>query len=207
MNIAIIGSGNVGSALARSASRAGHAVTIASRDQAEAEQVARSIGGRATASSAEAVGGADICFLAVPANVVVDLVAELGEVARDRVLVDVTNRPTPDPHRETCTSIAEEVQAHAPGAHVVKAINTVFAARQAEPNIGGTPADGYVAGDDEDAKKTVLSFVESIGLTPYDVGPLSVARTLEGMAWIHISLAMKNSWPWQSAWKIVGPKG
>jgi hypothetical protein len=33
-----------------------------------------------------------------------------------------------------------------------------------------------------------------------------VARTLEGMAWIHISLAKHNDWPWQSAWKIVGPK-
>lgn len=63
-----------------------------------------------------------------------------------------------------------------------------------------------MAGDDPAAKKTVLSFVESIGLTPYDVGPLAAARTLEGMAWIHISLAQKHDWPWQSAWKIVGPK-
>ena len=83
----------------------------------------------------------------------------------------------------------------------------MFAARQAEPDIGGTPADGYVAGDDPEAKRLVLEFVESIGLTPYDVGPLAVARTLEGMAWIHISLTMENHWPWQSAWKIVGPKG
>lgn len=86
------------------------------------------------------------------------------------------------------------------------ALYTVFGFRQATPDIGGTPADGYVAGDDEAAKETVLSFVESIGLTPYDVGPLAAARTLEGMAWIHISLAMHNNWPWQSAWKIVGPK-
>ena len=26
------------------------------------------------------------------------------------------------------------------------------------------------------------------------------------VAWIHISLAQKHDWPWQSAWKIVGPK-
>jgi len=35
---------------------------------------------------------------------------------------------------------------------------------------------------------------------------LSRSRMLEGMAWIHISLAQKHDWPWQSAWKIVGPK-
>lgn len=207
MNIAIIGSGNVGSALARSAARAGHLVKIASRDQDEAEQLAQAVGGHAVPSNAEAVEQADVVVLAVPAQTVTDLARELREAARDKVLVDVTNRPTPDPERAACTSIAEEVQGQAPNARVVKAINTVFAARQAEPDIGGTPADGYVAGDDQDAKEVVLAFVKSIGLTPYDVGPLAVARTLEGMAWIHISLAMQNNWPWQSAWKIVGPKG
>jgi predicted dinucleotide-binding enzyme len=207
MDIAIIGSGNVGSALARSATRAGHNVTIASQDTEEADRLADSVGGQAVGSNEEAVASADMAFLAVPSNVVVDVATNLGDAARGKVLVDVTNRPTPAEDGTTRESIAEEVQAQAPQAHVVKAINTIFAARQADPDIGGTPADGYVAGDDPDAKKAVLSFVESIGLTPYDVGPLAVARTLEGMAWIHISLAQKHDWPWQSAWKIVGPKG
>lgn len=206
MDIAIIGSGNVGSALARSAARAGHSVTISSPDADEATRLAGSVGGHAVASNAEAVENADVAFLAVPAEAVMDIAAELGDAARGKVLVDVTNRPTPDPTGDAGISIAEEVQSRAPDAHVVKALNTVFASRQANPDIGGTPADGYVAGDDEAAKETVLSFVESIGLTPYDVGPLAAARTLEGMAWIHISLAMQNNWPWQSAWKIVGPK-
>jgi 8-hydroxy-5-deazaflavin:NADPH oxidoreductase len=205
MHIAIIGSGNVGSALARAAARAGHTLTITSRNPEEAERLARSVDARTAASNVDVIDGADVVILAVPATTVVDVAGELGDAARGTVLVDVTNRPTPDgPPR---VSIAEEIQQRAPDAHVVKAINTVFAARQADPDIGGTPADGYVAGDDEDAKKVVLSFVESIGLTPYDVGPLAFARTLEGMAWIHISLAMHHNWPWQSAWKIVGPKG
>jgi 8-hydroxy-5-deazaflavin:NADPH oxidoreductase len=206
MDVAIIGSGNVGTALARSAARAGHNVTISSKDSTEARKLAKAVGGRAAGSNEEAVGKADVAFLAVPANAVVGVAAGLGEAARGKVLVDVTNRPTPAEDGRTRPSIAEEVQALAPDAHVVKAINTIFAARQAEPDIGGTPADGYVAGDDPGAKETVLSFVESIGLTPYDVGPLAVARTLEGMAWIHISLAKQHDWPWKSAWKIVGPK-
>jgi predicted dinucleotide-binding enzyme len=207
MRIGIIGSGNVGSALAQSASRAGHKVTISSRDLSEADALARSVGGEAVSTNEEVVDRAELTVLAVPPDAVVGLVGELGEAARGKVLVDVTNRPTPGPDPARCTSIAEEVQARAPEARVVKAINTVFAARQADPDIGGTPADGYVAGDDEAAKDLVLEFVGSIGLTPYDVGPLAVARTLEGMAWIHISLAMANHWPWQSAWRIVGPKG
>ncbi len=207
MDIAIIGTGNVGTALARSAARAGHRITLTSRDPQEAEQLARSVGATAVGSNQEAVEQAELAFLAVPAAEVEAVAGEIGDAAKDKILVDVTNRPTPDPDGRTATSIAEEVQARVPYAHVVKAINTVFAARQAEPDIGGTPADGYVAGDDQAAKETVLEFVESIGLTPYDVGPLAAARTLEGMAWIHISLAKDNGWPWQSAWKIVGPKG
>jgi len=207
VNIAIVGSGNVGTALAQSAARAGHNVTISSKDAEEARALAESIGGVAADSNEEAVAASEVAFLAVPSAVVVDLVAQLGSAVRGKVLVDVTNRPTPDPSGRTCTSIAEEVQASAPEARVVKAINTVFAARQADPDVAGVQLDGFVAGDDAAAKQLVLSFVESIGMRPYDVGPLAVARTLEGMAWIHISLAMQHNWPWQSAWKIVGPKG
>jgi predicted dinucleotide-binding enzyme len=180
-------------------------VTITSADPAETEATARATGATLVGSNREAVGNADIVILAVPADVVVDLVTELGDALSAKTLVDVTNRPTPHPDRPGCTSSAEELQAAAPKARVIKAINTVFAARQAEPTFGGDQADGYVAGDDPDAKREVLRFVESIGLRPFDVGPLAAARTLEGMGWIHISLAMEHDWTWQSAWKLVGP--
>ena len=65
MNIAIIGAGNVGRALATAAARNGHTVTIADRDPQEAQSFARSIGIRSVASNAEAVSGADIVIPAV----------------------------------------------------------------------------------------------------------------------------------------------
>ncbi len=71
-----------------------------------------------------------------------------------------------------------------PEARVVNAFNTVFASNQAAPSASETPIDGCVAGDDADAKREVLSLVESIGLRPLDVGPLSSARHLEGMAFV-----------------------
>jgi predicted dinucleotide-binding enzyme len=204
VKIAIIGAGSVGSALAGSSVRAGHTVTVTSADPAATEATARTTGARPAGSNREAVATADLIILAVPANVIVGLVTELGDALHGKTLVDVTNRPTPDLDRGTCTSSAEEVQAAAPMAHVIKAINTVFAARQAEPEMGGDQADGYVAGDDPEAKRAVLEFVESIGLRPFDVGPLANARTLEGMGWLHISLAMEHDWSWQSAWRLVG---
>ena len=207
MKIAILGTGNVGRALARSTTRAGHDVVLSSSNPAAAQGVAAAIGARVAATNAEAVSGAEVVILAVPTAVVADVVSDLRTALDGRIVVDVTNRPTPDPDGKRTSSIAEELQALAPQARVVKAFNTAFAARQEEPSIGDMQADAYVAADDEDAKRQILRLAESIGFRPIDVGPLAQARTLEGMAWIHISLQMQHQWPWQSAWKIVGPTG
>lgn len=207
MNIAIIGSGNVGGAVARSATRAGHAVTIGSADRSGANEVAGATSARVAVSNREAVGSAEIAILALPADAIPEVASEPGEALAGKIVIDVVNRPTPDPSRPECTSHAEELQAMLPDALVVKAFNTLFASRQSEPALGGDTADAYVAGDDASAKRTVFELVESMGFVPFDVGGLVVARTLEGMAWLHISLAMHNNWTWQSAWKLVGPKG
>ena len=75
-----------------------------------------------------------------------------------------------------------------PGARVVKAFNTLFASNQGDPVGDGVQLDGFVAGDDADAKGTVLALVESIGLNPVDVGPLARSRQLEGMAFLNIAV-------------------
>jgi hypothetical protein len=68
----------------------------------------------------------------------------------------------------------------------------------------GVQLDGYVAGDDAEAKATVLELVASIGLSPVDVGPLGRSRQLEGLAFLNITLNITNGGSWQSAWKPVG---
>jgi predicted dinucleotide-binding enzyme len=72
-------------------------------------------------------------------------------------------------------------------------------------SVDGTQLDGFVAGDDTDAKKTVMDLLAAIGFRPVDVGGLSVARYLEGMGFINIALNSRNDWSWQSGWKLVGP--
>ena len=66
MNIAIIGSGNVGGALAKSSVRAGHTVTLSAKNPAHAEAKAKETGARAVPSAADAVKAADVVILAVP---------------------------------------------------------------------------------------------------------------------------------------------
>lgn len=97
------------------------------------------------------------------------------------------------------------MQQAAPQARVVKAFNTVLAANQAEPAVDGTQLDGFVAGDDQDAKAAVLEVLGKVGYRPLDVGPLSAARYLEGMAFLNIALNARNGWDWQTGWKLVDP--
>jgi 8-hydroxy-5-deazaflavin:NADPH oxidoreductase len=206
VNIAIIGGGNVGRALASSTIKAGHNVTISASTYDHAVEAAAETGATPAHTNTEAVQAADVVILAVPASAHGAVARELASELIGTPVVDVANRPTPDPGGST-TSLAEELQARMPGVPVMKAFNTAFASRQAEPTIDGVSADGFVAGDEEPAKARVLELVESIGFRPIDAGKLAVARTLEGAAWLNISLNMQNGWPWQSAWKLVGPTG
>ncbi len=204
MDIAIIGAGNVGKALAGSLTRAGHQVTISATKPQHAAEAAEATGAQPATSNEQAVSSGDVVILAVPVSAFDEIAGEVGEALRGKVVVDVTNRPTPDPTGPG-TSAAEELQEKVPQASVVKAFNTAFASRQAEPEVDGVPADGFVAGDDPKAKQQVLDLVDSIGFRPVDAGPLAAARTLEGMAWLNISRNMQGG-TWQDAWVLLGPE-
>jgi 8-hydroxy-5-deazaflavin:NADPH oxidoreductase len=203
MKLGIIGAGNVGRALAKASVRAGHRVTITSTTPSEAERVAGEIGANAAAANRDAIAGADAVILAVPFDAVQAIADELRSDLDGKVLIDVTNRFAPE-HLGGASN-AEQIQRMAPQAKVIKAFNTIFAAQQAHPLIDGIQLDGFVAGDENAAKQTVLELVRSLGFRPIDAGPLAMARALEGMGVLNISLNMTNKWPWRTGWKLLGP--
>lgn len=207
MKIAIIGSGNVGGALAAASTEAGHSVVLSAAHPDKAREVAATAGARAAASNAEAVEGADLVVLAVPAGAVAAIVDEIGSSLTGAVVVDATN-PLNDSYSDLTTSgvsAAEQLQQQIPDVPVVKAFNTIFASRHGSPTEGGQPVDAFLAGDDSSAKATVGQYAESLGYRVVDAGGLRMARSLEEMAFLNISLNATNGWPWQSAWKLVGP--
>ncbi len=207
MRLAIIGAGNVGSSLAEAAAKAGHNVTLSAAHPAHAVEVAGKAGATPAASNAEAVEGADVLVLAVPHAAVAEVAGELGSALAGKVVVDVTN-PLDAAYTDLVTegvSAAEVLQREITGSSVVKAFNTVFAARYANPTENGSPLDAFLAGDDAAAKATVADLASSIGFRPIDAGGLRMARSLEELALLNITLNARNGWPWQSAWKLAGP--
>lgn len=205
MRIAVLGAGNVGGSLASAAVAAGHDVVVSATTEASARAVAQRSNARAAASNKEAVDGADLVVLAVPHASVEDIAAEIGDLTG--IVVDATN-PLNASFTGLTTdgaSAAENLQRLLPSARVVKAFNTVFAARLGAPSEGDIALDAYLAGDDAAAKAVVAELASSLAFQPVDVGGLRMARALEEMAFLNISLNAINGLPFMSAWKLVGP--
>jgi NADPH-dependent F420 reductase len=209
MRIAILGAGNVGGALATAATAAGHEVTLSGTDAAKARGAAERAGATAAASNAQAVEDAEVVILAVPHPAVAGIAAELRDQLAGKVVVDSTN-PLNETYTDLSTSgrsAAEELQDQLVGTPVVKAFNTIFASRHSTPTEGGAPLDAFVAGDDAAAKTKVGELASTLGYRVVDAGGLRMARSLEELAFLNISLNATNGWSWQSGWKLVGPTG
>ena len=207
MDVAIIGTGNVGSALATSSVGAGHTVTISSRDPQNAEAAGNQTGARWANTNREAVEAAEAVVLAVPMAAIEEVLQDLGDALDGKIVIDVTNRLNMENPGAVMdgTSNAEQIQTRAPRARVVKAFNTTFASRHADPVVDGVPVDMLVATDDDDARAKVMELVGSLGFRPIDAGSLVMARALEAMGLLNILLQIRHGWPWQTGWKLVGP--
>ena len=192
MNIAIIGAGNMAKALAARLSGAGHTVTIASRDEAGAGAIAREVGnGVSSAPIAPAAQSAGIVVHAVPFEAAAEVIAAGGGFA-GKIVIDITNPMKADFSGLSIghmTSAAEEIQKRAPQAKVVKGFNTIFAqVLQNGGQAAGHPATVFVAADDETARAAVVDLAQSAGFETLETGALAIARYLEPVAALNITL-------------------
>ena len=207
MKVAIIGTGNVGSALGGSFARAGHEVTFAARDAEKTEQVAQAVGAQAAPSPAAAASAADVIVLAVPYGEADAVAHEIAPATAGKVVIDTTN-PLKADYTGLATeggpSGAERLASVVDG-RVVKAFNTLFAGVQGNPETLGMTLDALFATDDPEARATVATLAESVGFRPVYVGPLAAARELEAMAWLNIRLQLLTNGSWQTAFVLVAP--
>ncbi|HET9736230.1 MAG TPA: NAD(P)-binding domain-containing protein, partial [Burkholderiales bacterium] len=88
MNITVIGSGNMGSALVKQLTRAGHRVAVSGRDATKAEALARKYGARAV--KPEEAAASDVIIVATGYADAVSALKALGGV-EGKVVVDITN--------------------------------------------------------------------------------------------------------------------
>ena len=190
MKIAVIGSGNMGSAFVKQLRKAGHTVSVTSRNETSALALAENHG--ATVVDASKVRDAEVIILATGAADAIPALKAAGNLA-GKVVVDITNPLTADYMGLTIghsTSNAEEIAKAIPGVRLVKGFNTIFAqllgAGALLPNGGKVAV--FIASDDAEAKKTVTTLAQSMGFAVTDAGPLKNARYLEPLAGLNIYL-------------------
>ncbi|RKE39032.1 hypothetical protein B0G76_5412 [Paraburkholderia sp. BL23I1N1] len=200
--ISIIGSGSMAAAIGGRVAKAGHTVEVVSRDPAKARALADHLAAGATTGTYGAVPAGNIVILAVPYSSAAAAVADYGNALDGKVIIDITNPVAPDlsglvtPHG---SSGAQETAKGVPaGAHVVKAFNTIFGHVLAK----GGRLDAFIAADDPEAKARVSTFLESLGLRPFDVGGLQMAQTLEALGLMMIGLARNGAGTWDLALNI-----
>ena len=177
--IGIIGAGMVGATAARLFVDAGHDVAVSnSRGPETLAALVNDLGPRARAvTPADAARWADIVLLAVPWRTP-EALPPAGAVA-GKIVIDAMNPYTLDGGVSDLggSSSSEETLKRLPGARLVKAFNTIWFKHLAERGRKDLPVEErhaiFVAGDDQDAKTTVMDLIEAIGFAPVDTGSLA----------------------------------
>jgi 8-hydroxy-5-deazaflavin:NADPH oxidoreductase len=192
MKVLVIGTGNMGSAFVKQISLAGHQVSVTARDSAKVAALALQYPGVKAVAPAFAAEGQDVVVLATGYADAVDALHSVGNL-HGKIVVDITNPLTDDYMGLTLghsTSASEVIAKAIPGAHVVKAFNTLFAQvlAQGATLTDGTKATVFYAGDDVNAKQSVKALAESLGFVTADAGGLKNARYLEPLAGLNVYL-------------------
>jgi predicted dinucleotide-binding enzyme len=200
--ISIIGSGTMATAIAGRVAKAGHTVEVIGRDTGKAQALADKLAPGAITGTYGAAPAGDIVILAVPYAGAASAAADFGDALDGKVIIDITNPVAPDlsglvtPHGSS--GAQETAKALPAGAHVVKAFNTIFGAVLAK----GGRLDAFIAADDAEAKAQVSTFLEGLGLRPFDVGRLQMAQSLEWLGLMMIGLAKNGAGTWDIAMNV-----
>jgi hypothetical protein len=204
MKIGILGSGDVAKSLAGGFIKHGHQVVFGTRDPGKLNDFAASHQGARAASFAEAAKFGDVVVLAVKGSAAANALksADATNLA-GKPIIDATNPIADAPPQNGVLkfftnldqSLLEQLQSAFPGAHLVKAFNSVGNAAMVDPQFPGGKPTMFICGNDDNAKATVRGICEQFGWEVADMGKAEAARAIEPlcMLWC-IPGFIRNDW-------------
>jgi predicted dinucleotide-binding enzyme len=189
MRIAVIGKGNIGGSLGSKWIAAGHDVVYGARDGS-----GEGPGGAPVTSIGDAIEHADVVVLAVPGQVVGDVVAEHGAALAGQTVIDAVNR-IGAPEFDSRAIIADA----APQARYVRAFNSLGWENFADP----MPGTNLFFAADPDARATAEELIKAVGLEPAFLGDATATATVDGLLPLWFALVRHNGGNRRVALRII----
>lgn len=210
MKVGIIGSGQVGKALAQGFLARGDQVWIGSRRPDEVDRWAAQEGlSLSGALPEEAAARGELLVLATAWAGVAESCDRVASQTAGKILIDVTNPLRFDTAGEppvldiVCPdSAGATVQRLLPESKVVKCFNIVNCRLMVRPQLPGGPPDMFACGDDDEAKAWVLRLCEEWGWHAHDAGGIRESYLLESLALIWIRYGFANN-QWEHAFALL----
>ncbi len=189
MRIAVIGKGNIGGSLGSKWRAAGHDVVYGARDGS-----GEGPGGAPVRGIGDALKDADVVVLAVPGQVVADVVTEHGAALAGKTVIDAVNR-IGAPEFDSRTIIADA----APQARYVRAFNSLGWENFADP----MPGTNMFFAADPDARATAEELIKAVGLEPAFLGDANATTTVDGLLPLWFALVRQNGGNRRVALRII----
>lgn len=190
MKIAIIGTGNVGGALATKWANKGHEINLGVRDvnAFKGKELLKNHNTKVF-SVAEAVKISEVILLSTPAPSTVEVVKSLGDTS-GKIIIDAMNvvmNRGPEGYKQTTDAILNNTETK----DVVKCFNTTGFNNMQNPIYGDISLDLFVAGDSENGKQVAIQLAKDAGFAEcYNIGGNDKFELMEQFAWFWINLAM-----------------
>jgi predicted dinucleotide-binding enzyme len=211
MKTGILGTGDVGKALAKGFLTLGHEVKMGSRTAGNERALAwaKEMGPKASAGTfADAAEFGEVVVLATLGMAAEAALKSAGpKNLGGKVVIDATNPleeggGLPKLAITGHDSAGERVQRILPGAHVVKAFNTVGHAHMFRPKFPGGPPDMFICGNNDAAKVKVTALLADFGWGTVDVGGIESSRHLEAMCMVWVYHGIRTN-TWNHAFKLL----
>lgn len=203
MKIAIIGTGNVGGALATRWAAAGHEILLGVRDTANFKGMQLLNDSSIKVHPIQdAVQRADIVLIATPATAAIEVAQNLGDTS-GKTIIDTMNIVMgrgPEGFRSTTDALL----AYTSSRDIVKCFNTTGFNNMINPLYGEIAVDAFVAGDSEKGKQVATQLALDAGFAAcYSVGGNDRFELMEQFAWFWINLAMVQGLGREIAFKLM----
>lgn len=201
MKIAIIGTGNVGGALADSWAKKGHEILLGVRDTSTFKgEGLKDNPNTSVHLIPEAAQAAEVILVATPPQFAESLALTFGDLS-GKVLIDTSNSVRTKPENYPTAFHAFEALT---GAEVVKCFNTTGYENMKNPNYGHTRLDMFMAGNSLKAKAAAARLALDAGFENcYDFGGSDRVELLEKLALSWINLAIMQGMRRDIGFKLV----